>query len=91
MTRLAILPASSAHVERLLQTMKMVKNAQRNILKTTTTLDNPIRFSTEEPSLKILGEEVFLYQHLRYKPAGQQSERKNQHFVQTSVLTHHDQ
>ena len=44
LARLAVLPASSAHIERMFSTMKRIKTAQRNRLKTTT-LDNLIRIS----------------------------------------------
>ena len=36
LARIAVLPASSAHVERLFSTMKRIKTAQRNRLKTET-------------------------------------------------------
>ena len=51
LARLAVLPASSAHVERMFSTMKRIKTAQRNRLKTIT-LDNFIRISAEGPPIR---------------------------------------
>ena len=51
LARLIVLPASSAHVERMFSTMKRSKTAQRNRLKTTT-LDNLLRISAEGPPIR---------------------------------------
>ena len=51
LARIAVLPASSAHVERLFSTMKRIKTAQRNRLKTET-LDCLIRISSEGPAVQ---------------------------------------
>ena len=48
--RVAVLPASSAQVERMFSTMKRVQDAQRNRMKAST-LDNLIRISSEGPPL----------------------------------------
>ena len=50
LARIAVLPASSAQVERLFSTMKRIKTAQRNRLKTKT-LDNLMRISIEGPAV----------------------------------------
>ena len=49
--RIAVLPASSAQVERLFSTMKRIKSAQRNRLKSKT-LDHLMRISIEGPSVQ---------------------------------------
>ena len=49
LARVAVLPASSAQVERMFSTMKRVKDARRSKLKSST-LDNLIRISSEGPS-----------------------------------------
>ena len=51
LAHIAVLPASSAHVERLFSTMKRIKTAQRNRLKTET-LDCLIRISSEGPAVQ---------------------------------------
>ena len=51
LARIAVLPASSAQVERLFSTMKRIKTAQRNRLKTET-LDCLIRISSEGPAVQ---------------------------------------
>jgi len=51
LARIAVLPASSAHVERLFSTMKRIKTAQRNRLKTET-MDCLIRISSEGPAVQ---------------------------------------
>ena len=51
LARIAVLPASSAHVERLFSTMKRIKTAQRNRLKTEM-LDCLIRISSEGPPVQ---------------------------------------
>lgn len=49
LARVAVLPASSEQVERMLSTMKRVKDARRSGLQAST-LDNLIRISSEGPS-----------------------------------------
>ncbi|KAI6651842.1 Zinc finger protein [Oopsacas minuta] len=49
--RIAVLPASSAQVEILFSTMKRIKSAQRNRLKSKT-LDHLMRISIEGPSIQ---------------------------------------
>ena len=51
LARIAVLPASSAQVERLFSTMKRIKTGQRNRLKTKM-LDNLMRISIEGPPVK---------------------------------------
>ena len=51
LARIAVLPASSAQVERLFSTMKRIKSAQRNRLKSNT-LDNLMRISIEGPCVQ---------------------------------------
>ena len=51
LARLAVLPATSAQVERVFSTMKRIKTAQRNRLNTTT-LDHLIRVSMEGPKVE---------------------------------------
>ena len=51
LARIAVLPASSAQVERLFSTMKRIKTAQRIRLKTET-LDCLIRISSEGPAVQ---------------------------------------
>ena len=48
LARIAVLPASSAQVERLFSAMKRIKSSQRNRLKSTT-LDHLMRISIEGP------------------------------------------
>ena len=48
LARIAVLPASSAQVERLFSAMKRIKSSQRNHLKSTT-LDHLMRISIEGP------------------------------------------
>ena len=51
LARLVVLPASSAHVERVFSSMKRIKTAQRNRLNTST-LDHLIRVSMEGPTVQ---------------------------------------
>ena len=51
LARIAVLPASSAQVERLLSTMKRMKSAQRSRLKSKT-LDHLMRISIEGPPVQ---------------------------------------
>ena len=51
LARLAVLPASSAQVERVFSSMKRIKTAQRNCLNTAT-LDKLIRVSMEGPKVE---------------------------------------
>ena len=51
LARIAVLPASSAQVERLFSAMKRVKSAQRNRLKAKT-LDHLLRISIEGPTVQ---------------------------------------
>lgn len=51
LAKVAVLPASSAQVERMFSSMKRVKDARRSRLKAST-LDNLIRISSEGPSLE---------------------------------------
>ena len=50
LAHIAVLPASSAQVERLFSAMKRIKSAQRNRLKTKT-LDSLLRISIEGPNV----------------------------------------
>ncbi len=50
LARIAVLPTSSAQVERLFSVMKRIKTAHRNRLKTET-LDCLIRISSEGPAV----------------------------------------
>ena len=52
LARIAVLPASSAQVERLFSAMKRVKSAQRNRLKAKT-LDHLLRISIEGPAVQV--------------------------------------
>ena len=51
LARIGVLPASSAQVERLFSTMKRIKSAQRNRLKSKT-LDHLMRISIEGPPVQ---------------------------------------